>query len=178
MVKIKIKIMMLLTILVFGLAVAGCSSGHVSEQVPALDKTAPDFQLQSLDGQTFSLSGLRGRPLMLNFWATWCNPCRMEMPFMQEVYEDQKFSEQGLVILAVNLGESPAKVKKFVEDNGLSFPVLLDTGLEVAKMYNASRIPVTYFIDKDGIIKDIKVGAFVKKADIEWRLINSILDVD
>ena len=177
MIKTKI-IMITSTILVFGLAVAGCSSSSVPEQVPALGRPAPDFQLQSLDGQTFSLNGLKGRPVMLNFWATWCNPCRIEMPFMQEVYEDKEFSEQGLVMLAVNLGESPVKVKKFMEDNGLSFPVLLDTELDVAEIYNASRIPITYFIDKNGIIKDINVGAFVKKADIEWRLINSILDVD
>jgi cytochrome c biogenesis protein CcmG/thiol:disulfide interchange protein DsbE len=177
-VKRVIKIMMLALILVSGLAVVGCSSSPVSEQIPAPGRPAPDFQLQSLDGQTFSLKGLRGSPIMLNFWATWCGPCRLEIPFIQEIYEDKEFSEQGLVILAINLGESPAQVKQFVADNGLSFTVLLDTNLDVAKMYNASRIPLTYFVDKNGIIKDMEVGAFVKKADLEWRLINSIINVE
>ena len=171
-----IKIMMLALILVSGLAVAGCSSGSISEQIPAPGRPAPDFQLQSLDGQTIALTGLRGRPVMLNFWATWCGSCRAERPFIQEVFEDREFAEQGLVILAVNLSESAAKVGRFMEDNGLSFTVLLDTELEVMKLYNAALIPITYFIDKDGIIKDIKIGAFRNKAEIEWRLINSILD--
>ncbi len=171
-----IKIMMLALILISGLAVAGCSSGDVPEKVPVPGEPAPDFQLQSLDRQSVSLSGLRGSPVMLNFWATICDPCRIEMPFIQEVFEDKDFSEQGLVILAVNLGESAEKARGFMEANGLSFTVLLDTELKVTEMYNAWRIPTTYFIDKNGIIKDVKIGSFRNKADIEWRLINSILD--
>jgi cytochrome c biogenesis protein CcmG/thiol:disulfide interchange protein DsbE len=173
-----IKITMLALALVSGLLIVGCSSSPVSEQTPEPAGLAPDFQLQSLDGQTFSLKGLRGKPVMLNFWATWCGPCRMEMPFIQEIYQDKEFSEQGLVILAVNLGDSYSDVKQFLDENGISFTVLLDSELEVARMYNVSRIPVTYFIGKDGIIKDMKVGSFAKEADIEWRLVNSIIDVE
>ena len=79
-------------------------------------------------------------------------------------------------ILAVNLGESAEKAGRFMEDNGLSFTVLLDTEGEVMKVYNVSAIPTTYFIDKHGIIKDVKVGTFRNKAEIEWRLVNSILE--
>ena len=158
------------------LLVAGCSEGLISEQVPAPGRPAPDFQLQSLDGETISLSGLQGSPVVINFWATWCGPCRMEMPFIQQLFNDPEWSEQGLVILAVNLGEPASAVREFMEANGLSFTVLLDTEREVMKIYNVSAIPTTYFIDKSGIIRDIKVGAFRNKADIDWRLMNSIME--
>jgi len=177
MVKIM-KIVMLVLILVSGLAVAGCSSAPapVPVQPAPADNLAPDFQLQSLDGQTVSLSSLRGRPVMLNFWATWCGPCRAEMPYIQGVFEDEEWTQQGLVILAINVGEASSEAKEFMEDNGLSFHVLLDTDTSVAEDYNIRGIPATFFIDKNGIIKDKKVGSFSSKADIDWRLINSILD--
>ncbi len=171
-----IKLVMLVSVLVTGLAVAGCSSSTSPTSVPQPNVPAPDFELPGLDGQTVSLSRLRGRPVMLNFWATWCGPCRAEMHFLQEAFEDKKWSEKGLAIFAINLGESASKVEEFMEENGLSFPVLLDTELEVARMYNATRIPVTYFIDKNGIMKDGKLGPFSNKAEIDWRLVNSIID--
>jgi len=80
------------------------------------------------------------------------------------------------VILSINLGESPSSARKFMEDNGLSFPVLLDTELEVGKLYNTTAIPATFFIDKNGIMKDAKIGAFSSKAEIDWRLVNSIME--
>jgi len=182
-----IKIVMLVLILVSGLAVAGCSSSPTPVPVqpsPAptpvqpspADNLAPDFQLQGIDEQTVSLSSLRGRPVMLNFWATWCGPCRAEMPFIQAVFEGEEWTQQGLVILAINVGETSSKAKKFMEDNGLSFHVLLDTDTSVAKDYNIRGIPTTFFIDKNGIIKDKQVGFFSSKADIDRRLVNSILD--
>jgi len=167
-----------IALLLLTLAVAGCSSEDAPSSVLQVGSPAPDFQLQSLDGQTVSLSGLRGRPVMLNFWATTCPPCRQEMPFFQEVFEDEEWRDQGLVILAVNLAEPASRVREFMEDNGLSFPVLLDTELDVGKMYNASRIPVTYFIDKDGIMRDGQLGPFSSKADIDWRLLNSIMEAE
>jgi len=111
---------------------------------------------------------------MVNFWATWCGPCRMEMPFIQEVYQDSEWLKTGLVILAVNLKESASAAGEFMEDNGLTFPVLLDIDGEVARMYNISAIPTTYFIDKNGIIKDVKIGTFRNKAEIDWKLLNLV----
>ena len=173
-----LRIMILVLLLMPGLAMAGCSSGTAEDQVPQVikDNVAPDFQLSDLEGRTVSLSDFRGKPVLLNFWATWCGPCRAEMPFIQDVFEDKRFSEKGLVIVAVNLGESRSKVVQFMEDYGLSFDVLLDTSRNVGQAYNIRGIPTTFFIDKDGIIKDIKIGAFSKKEEIEWRLVNSILD--
>ena len=175
MVKV-ILMVMLISMVVSGLVVAGCSSGGEPASVVRPDIMAPDFELQSLDGQMVTLSSLRGRPVMLNFWASWCGPCRVEMPFIQEVFEDEDWREQGLTILAVNLGESRSTVKEFMEDNGLSFTVLLDTENKVAAGYNIRGIPTTYFIDKNGIIKDGKIGPFANKAEIDWRLLNSITE--
>ena len=129
---------------------------------------APGFELSSLDGQVVSLSDFRGKPVFLNFWATWCGPCRFEMPFIQKMYEG--LSNEGLVVLAVNVQENPTRVKEFVESFGLTFPVLLATNSEVPLTYNIRGIPATFFIDKNGIIQDIKIGAFASEVEIASRL--------
>ncbi len=153
-----------------GVLLSGCvSSGTASGHGPEIGKLAPDFTLNGLDGQEVSLSDLRGKPVLLNFWATWCGPCRIEMPFLQEIYE--KWTDKELVLLAVNLHEDPDKVREFVEGAGFSFPVLLTTGNEVPLSYNVRNIPATFFIDADGVIRDIKVGAFFGVEDIESRLV-------
>jgi len=133
-------------------------------------EAAQDFELKTLEGQTVALSDYRGSPVMLNFWASWCGPCRYEMPFFQEVYEDTEWQAAGLVILAVNIGESPSVAGGFMEDNGFTFPVLLDMTGKVATMYNVRSIPATFFIDERGIIKHSDVGAFRSKGDLEQRL--------
>jgi len=130
---------------------------------------AIDFQLKNLVGETVSLNELRGSPVMLNFWASWCGPCRSEMPLLQQIYDEYK--DKGLVILAINIREDLSTVRQFMQSNNLSFPVLLDANGSVALKYNAARIPTTYFIDKDGIIQSVpKVGTFSSKAEIEQYL--------
>jgi thiol-disulfide isomerase/thioredoxin len=146
------------------------------DQLPAPSRTAPDFELQDLDGQLVSLRDFRGSPVLLNFWATWCGPCRFEMPFIQQVYEDSLGKVGGLVILAVNLRESPAVAEGFLRENGFTFPVLLDSTREAGTKYNIRSIPTTFFIDENGIIKYIDVGAFRSKADLEQRLSDLIIN--
>jgi len=160
-------------VLVLGLGVAGCSSPAPAEG-PQVGLLAPDFQFSGLDGQTVSLSDFRGRPVLLNFWASWCGPCQFEMPFIQEIYEGWTGKPSSLVMLTINKGETSAEVKKFMESNNLSFPVLLDANQEIAREYNIRGIPTTFFIDKDGIIQDMKVGAFSSKAEIE-RMLSKII---
>ena len=172
---LKIISAIILTSVLFSGSVAGCSTGSEPSQNPQLENLAPDFQLPDLDGQTVSLSDFRGRPVLLNFWASWCGPCRLEMPFIQEIFEDREWADKGLAILAINIGESHDTVKDFMEGHGLSFPVLLDATKDVALEYNIRGIPATFFIDKNGIIQDMKIGAFSSKAEIEWRLVNSIV---
>ena len=147
------------------LLVAGCSS-----QPPRVGELAPDFQLPNLEGQSISLSHFRGKPVLVNFWASWCPPCRYEMPFIQEIFDDKEWSDKGLVILAVDIGESPSTVENFMQSYNLTFQALLDISQEVALEYNIRGIPTTFLIDKDGIIQAIKVGAFSSKADIENSL--------
>jgi thiol-disulfide isomerase/thioredoxin len=105
---------------------------------------------------------------MLNFWATWCPPCRAEMPYLQQIHNE--WTDRGLVLLAIDLGESSATVKSYLQSNNLSLPVLLDTRQEVGQKYNIRNIPTTFFIDKDGIIREIFFGAFPDKEIIERKL--------
>ena len=156
-------------LLVFCLLVAtGLLPACLEEKGTQVGNLAPDFQLQNLDGQTVSLSNLRGKPVLINFWATWCGYCVDEMPYIQEIYE--AWLAQGLEVLAINDAESAARVKDFIQDNSLSFTVLLDTSRRVAQQYNVTGYPRTFFIDKDGIIQDKVIGAFRNKTQIENRL--------
>ena len=157
---------MLLIMLISGLLVAGCAGGV--SQNPWIGKPAPDFQFQSSEGQATSLSDLKGKPVILNFWAIRCSPCRMEMPYIQQVYDE--WQEKGLMLLAINIGESPSQIAEFLQSQGLSLPVLLDIEGNIAQKYKIQYIPTTFFIDRDGIIQDMKVGAFQSKAEIESSL--------
>ncbi len=107
-----------------------------------------DFELKDLSGKYVSLSDFKGKVVFLNFWATWCGPCRIEMPSMQEVYTLLK--HRGFEIVAVNLQESEKTVQKFVDELGLTFTILLDSNGRVGSMYGARSIPTTYIIDREG----------------------------
>ncbi|WP_217588018.1 redoxin domain-containing protein [Lentibacillus saliphilus] len=118
---------------------------------------APDFELTTLKGETVKLSDYRGKRVFLNFWATWCGPCRAEMPDMEQFHINK-----NVVILAVNLTESESKredVPQFVEDFELTFPILMDEETEVAHLYKIQPIPTTYLIDSNGIIHRKAFGA-------------------
>lgn len=166
----KILILLAVTVLAITL-VAGCAKSPPREK-----NVAPDFKLKSLDGQTITLSALKGRSVLLNFWATWCGPCRSEMPFLQEIYKDLKWQARGLLILTVNLQESDTVVRKFMAENAFSFTVLLDTRGEAGQLYNVASIPTTYIIGKDGIIKNSRIGAFTNKMQIEQMLLSSTVE--
>jgi len=116
-----------------------------------------DFELQDLSGKKVKLSALKGKVVFLNFWATWCGPCRSEMPSMQRLHE--KLKAEGLEILAVDLQEDKGKVQAFAKELGLAFPILLDSDGRVGAAYNARSIPTTYLLDRDGNIFARAVGA-------------------
>ncbi len=156
---------LLLVALVLAPGLSGCTP---SAAAPEVGKLAPDFQLSDLDGQPVSLSDFRGQPVLLNFWATWCGPCRYEMPFLERIHREQ--SADGLVVLGVNMGETAEEIEQFAADFGLSFTVLQDSDQEVALRYNVRSIPTTFLIDEDGIIRDHKIGAFATMAEIESDL--------
>jgi len=115
-----------------------------------------DFTLGALDGSRQSLSSFKGKVVFLSFWATWCGPCKEELPSIQALYN--KMSGKGFVVLAVDLGEGKAKVAQFVKQYGLTFPVLLDGDASVGSAYGASSIPTNYLIDRSGRIIARVVG--------------------
>lgn len=117
---------------------------------------APDFRLADPDGRRISLRDHRGRVVFLNFWATWCLPCRAEMPEMERVH--QEFKGQGFVVLAVNLRESPAQVRKFAQELKLTYPLPIDEDAKVVQAYAVRALPVTYLIDRKGIMLGRAVG--------------------
>jgi cytochrome c biogenesis protein CcmG, thiol:disulfide interchange protein DsbE len=122
---------------------------------PRKDSPAPDFSLPTLSGETVSLKQFRGKPVVLNFWATWCLPCREEMPLLQKVYAQ---NEPGLEILAINNAEADSAVRPFAEELGLSFPVLLDSDGAITRLFRVSGFPASIFIDSEGIIRYQHVG--------------------
>lgn len=117
--------------------------------------TAPDFELKLLTGEMTKLSDYRGKKVMLNFWATWCPPCKAEMPEMQQFYEATK---DEVAILAVNM-DPQNDVAGFVKDMGITFPILLDEKNEVNQNYQIISIPTTFFIDENGVITHKFIGA-------------------
>jgi peroxiredoxin len=119
-------------------------------------KPAPDFTLPDLDGQQVSLHDYRGKVVFLNFWATWCIPCREEMPAMEQLH--QTFQSQGLAIMAVDLKETPDTVKAFFDQHRLSFTALLDGSGAVLRDYQVMGLPTTYLISREGTLLARGVG--------------------
>lgn len=119
---------------------------------------APDFTaVDAFSGQDVSLSDYRGQVVMVNFWATWCPPCRAEMPLMQQAYTE--YADDGFAILAVNNREQGIAVRSFAEQVGLSFPVLLDEGGTVQNLYGVQGYPMSVFVDAEGIVYEVHTGA-------------------
>ncbi|WP_138204630.1 TlpA disulfide reductase family protein [Haloimpatiens lingqiaonensis] len=116
-----------------------------------------DFTLKDLQGKTVKLSDFKGKKVFLNFWATWCGPCKREIPDMIKFQEEIK--DDNIVILAVNIGDSKSKVEDFVKKNNINFTVLLDEKQQVAIKYNVSGIPTTYLIDENGKLVKWTTGA-------------------
>jgi thiol-disulfide isomerase/thioredoxin len=131
----------------------GADSFDVARVAPA---PAPDFELAGLDGKTLRLAELRGRVVFLNFWATWCPPCREEMPAMQALAGE--LEKQGLVVLAVNYEESAETAEAYARETGLTLPVLLDGNGAVARRYRVAGLPASFFVDRRGALVGSVLG--------------------
>lgn len=140
-----------------------------------IGQKAPNFELKSLDGETFKLSDYKGQMVMLNFWASWCPPCRVEMPHMETYYQEYK-EEHNIEILAVNMTTlergSKEKVPEFVNKHELTFPILMDEKGDVKDLYEVMVYPTTYIVNAKGIITD-KVNIPLDVEVIEWLVENS-----
>lgn len=131
---------------------------------------APDFNLRTLEGKPVTLSALRGYAVLINLWATWCPPCAQEMPAIQRMYIE--YRDQGLVVLAVNVTaqDNPLNIQPFVERYGLTFPILLDETGQVSAAYGLRSLPTSYFIGRDGTIRDIVIGGPMAEALLRTRI--------
>ena len=157
-------------------AAATTSGTPVARPTPNLIESAPaqvgqpaiDFALLNLTGQQIWLSDLRGKVVIVTFWATWCPPCRTEIPELNNVYLDLK--SEGVEILAIDVRESPDVVNEFVQDMGMNYPVLLDSRGYLAYAYGVRGIPTSFFIDRQGILREMRVGGVTEE------MIRSILE--
>jgi len=117
---------------------------------------APDFALKSSSGDNLRLSEHRGDVVMVNFWATWCGPCRQEMPLLDELYS--RYQRVGFSLLGVNIDDNSSKAMNMISELGVSFPVLFDSRKEVSKLYDVDAMPVTVIIDREGTVRYVHQG--------------------
>ncbi|OBW63217.1 MAG: thiol-disulfide oxidoreductase [Dehalococcoides mccartyi] len=174
----KSKFIALSFLLLSSLCLSACSQ---TTPVPAdngeqpvagikINNLAPDFSLKNLTGQEIRLSNLQGSGVILNFWKISCSYCKQEMPSFEAAYLKNKTLPSGIKILMVNITENKSLIEQFLKDNRFTFPVLLDTTGATGQTYNANYIPITYFINAEGIIKAIKFGAFSSQTDFDNQL--------
>lgn len=159
-----IQIAILTAVLLIGGWTVGNSLFGKSEAVPKAGDKAPAFSVKGLDGKDLKLEDLKGKPVVLNFWGTFCEPCRNEMPALQR--QADKWSSSGLAVLGMNLGENAVTVKSFVDQYQIRFPIYLDEEETIRKRYGVMYYPTTFFIKPDGSVYEIKVGE-MNEATIE-----------
>ena len=119
-------------------------------------QVAPDFALKSSTGENLRLSEYRGDVVMINFWATWCGPCRQEMPLLDELYT--RYERVGFSLLGVNIDDDSRRAMQMIEDLGVSFPVLFDARKEVSELYEVEAMPVTVLVDREGNVRYVHHG--------------------
>jgi cytochrome c biogenesis protein CcmG/thiol:disulfide interchange protein DsbE len=165
-----------LIILILGFAwifiSADRSGASTSGEIPAPQQgfLAPDFELKVPTGESVKLSDLRGQAVLVNLWATWCPPCRAEMQSIEKVYNEYK--KEGFTVLAVNMTyqDDPFAVMPFVNEQRLTFPILLDETGEMANDYQLRSLPSSYFIGRDGIINEVVIGGPMSEALLRTRI--------
>lgn len=148
------------------------AGGTTQGAIPAPQKgfLAPDFALAAADGKMVRLSELRGRPVVLNVWASWCPPCREEMPALERVY--RAYQGQGVVILGLNstFQDSREEALAFAAGQGLSFPIVFDEQGQATRLYQVRALPTTFFIDAQGIIQEVIAGGPMAEALLRIRV--------
>jgi thiol-disulfide isomerase/thioredoxin len=139
----------------FGLSLTARGDDNTNSLV---GNAAPDFALKTADGQDFKLSDQKGKVVVLDFWATWCPPCRLSLPHVQSVSQDKALAAKNVVVCAVNVRESADDVNKFLQDNHYTFKVALDSSGSTGTSYKVTGIPTTVIIGTDGVIKNVFIG--------------------
>ncbi len=162
---------LLIVIAGIGLVWAGKPSATAAIPQPTAQPSgeiAPDFTLETLDGETVSLSDFRGKVVMVNFWASWCPPCVAELPTIYQFY--QSHQADGFVVLAVNAQENRGTVSEFINRNGYTFPVLLDPDSVAADEYGIRALPTSFFLDKNGEIQ------YVHRGEIDTATLKKVVE--
>lgn len=131
---------------------------------------APDFTLKTPEGETYTLSDLKGNAVLVNMWATWCPPCKAEMPAVENVYNEYK--EQGFIVLAVDqtYQDDPFNIAPFIEDYNLTFPILLDETGETARAYEVRSLPSSFFVNRYGVITEVVIGGPMSESLLRIRV--------
>jgi peroxiredoxin len=132
------------------------SRGALDDAAPVRGEPAPDFELRTVDGDLLTLSELRGRVVWINFWATWCRPCRRELPDIEKLYDEKR--DAGLEVLAVNYDETADAARDYFDEVGIDLPMLLDSEGSVYDQYRLQGLPDSFFVDRDGNIAAIQYG--------------------
>lgn len=134
------------------------------EKGVALGESAPAFSLTTLDGEAVSIEDLRGKGVLLNFWGWWCEPCELEMPYLNEAYQQMK--DDGIVIVGVHIGGTPFEIKQFLTQVPVQFPILHDEHRAVTQLYEIGPIPTSFLIDSNGIVIDKLVTVYTSIDDV------------
>ncbi|RLB69857.1 MAG: TlpA family protein disulfide reductase [Deltaproteobacteria bacterium] len=175
--RFKINIFWIVVLLTVFLLV-GCDNSTSEQPLTKVNhesKLAADFTLTNMQGEQVSLSQYRGKVVILNFWATWCPPCREEMPSMERLY--QKYKDQGLVILAVSADENGKKaVSQFLQKTPYSFPILLDSDNIAQNAYGVFRFPESFIIDRNGMVVKKIIGGRDWLSGSTYELINFLMN--
>jgi peroxiredoxin len=130
--------------------------GGQSAAAPVVGAPAPDFTLTDLEGVSYTLTELQGHAVLLNFWATWCYPCREEMPLLDSA--QARYTQAGLIVLGIDADESAEHVAEFRDELDVTFPLLLDPGGDVQQLYRIRGYPTTFFVDAEGVIRAQHIG--------------------
>ncbi|MCC3373473.1 redoxin domain-containing protein [Cohnella sp. REN36] len=162
-----IQYLILAAVLLIGGYAIG-QSFFTSKTVLSSGNAAPEFELLGLDGQVHDLASYKGKPLVLNFWGSFCPPCRDEMPALQAQYD--KWKDQGLQLVGINLSEDRVSVGSFIRSYGVKFPILLDKNKKTERKYGLKEYPTTFFITADGKIQDIVIGGPMSEETISARI--------
>jgi cytochrome c biogenesis protein CcmG/thiol:disulfide interchange protein DsbE len=144
-----------LTTIVLLFALVACSGGGANNAIASVGATAPAFTEPLASGGTLSMDQLRGKPLFLDFFATWCGPCNAEAPEVNAAY--RRYASQGLQVVGVDVQENAAKAKQFIAQHKLSYPAVVDSGT-LSDAYRINGMPVSVFIDKTGVVRKIEIG--------------------
>jgi len=151
----------------YALALAAAACSAAPDVAPVVGSRAPEYGARSLSGDSVSLADLRGRAVLLNFWATWCAPCRHETPFLQSLFA--RSASRGLVVVGVSMdtGDARAQVEDFVREYGVTYPVLVDPQMRGMDLYKVIGLPASFLVDRDGVLRWMRIGP-VSETDREF----------